>query len=46
MNINTDVGRIYCKYNSERDDFDKVRLLKIVSDDEDKKMYIIADLGR
>ena len=46
MNINTDIGRIYCKYNSERDDFDKVRLLKIVSDNdhEDKKMYIITDL--
>ena len=45
MNFNTDVGRIFCKYNKDRDDFDKVRLLRIVSDDNnDEKTYIMAEL--
>ena len=46
MNFNTDVGRIFCKYNKDRDDFDKVRLLRITSDNghDDEKMYIMAEL--
>ena len=29
MEITTDLGKIYCKYNQENDDFDKIRLIDV-----------------
>lgn len=44
-NIETDVGRIFCKYNPETDDFDKIRLMSVGrSNDTDEKIYVMAEL--
>ena len=42
-NFNTDVGRIFCQYDKETDDFDKLRLIK-VDKSNDEKIYIMAEL--
>ena len=44
-NITTDIGRIFCKYNEETDDFDKIRLIKVNKvNGTDEKTYIMAEL--
>lgn len=44
-NIKTDIGRIFCRYNEDVDDFDKIRILKIdKNNDTDDKIYIVAEL--
>lgn len=44
-NFNTDMGRIFCRYNEATDDFDKVRLLRVDKDNTtNEKTYIIAEL--
>lgn len=45
-NFNTDVGRIFCKYDKETDDFDKLRLIKVdkSNGNDDQKIYIMAEL--
>lgn len=40
-NIETDLGRIFCKYNPDTDDFDKVRLISIDVNN-GKKSYTMA----
>jgi len=42
-NISTEIGKIYCKYIEEKDDFDKVRLDK-VDTSEEKNKYTISIL--
>lgn len=42
-NIETDLGRIFCKYNPDTDDFDKVRLIS-VDEIDGKKSYTMAKL--
>lgn len=42
-NIETDLGRIFCKYNPETDDFDKVRFIRTIEDD-GKKLYMMTNL--
>lgn len=43
-NIETDIGRIFCKYNDSTDDFDKYRLLKIEKGEDDSKQFIVCEL--
>ena len=45
-NFNTDVGRIFCQYDKETDDFDKLRLIKVDTSNghNDEKIYIMAEL--
>ena len=44
-NIETYVGRIFCKYNPETDDFDKIRLISVDnSNGTDEKIYVMAEL--
>lgn len=42
-NFNTDVGRIFCRYDKETDDFDKLRLIK-VDNNNGQKLYTLAEL--
>lgn len=44
--FNTDMGRIFCRYNKDTDDFDKVRLVKVINNNNgtDEKAYILAHL--
>lgn len=44
-NINTDMGRIFCRYNEEKDDFDKKRLIGTEIDVTSRKLFILADLN-
>lgn len=43
-NIETDIGRIFCKYNKQTDDFDKMRLTKIMKKDSGESSYIMVEL--
>lgn len=44
-NFVTDVGRIFCQYNKDTDDFDKIRLLRVEKNNgTDEKIYIMAEL--
>lgn len=43
-NIETDIGRIFCKYNKQTDDFDKMRLTKIMKKDSGAVSYIMVEL--
>lgn len=43
--INTELGLIFCRFNEEKDDFDKVRLIDIYTSEETgKKAYTFAKL--
>lgn len=43
-NIHTDIGKIFCKYNKMTDDFDKIRLVKVVKKDSGECNYIMMEL--
>lgn len=45
-NINTEIGKIYCSYNEEKDSFDMMRLVRIdpFNGNEDDKVYVFRYL--
>lgn len=44
-NIETEIGKIFCLYNEEKDDFDKVRLASIIKDENDDNIYELLKLN-
>ena len=41
-NISTELGKIYCKYNSESDNFDMYRVANIINEDNNKKYLLFS----
>lgn len=42
MNINTELGKIYCKFNEEKDNFDMYRVTQVFKKDDKKEIALIT----